>query len=177
MIVRRMKTKSFLILGCLVAGVGALNLHAADWPQYRGPNHDGVSSEKILTTWPAGGPRQLWKTPLTDGFSSLTVGGGRAFTLVTREADGADQEMCVALDANTGKELWAAPLGIAKYDGGGDSGTEENSGGDGPRSTPSVDGDRVYTMSARLFLKCLEAGQWKRGLDEEFAQGICRTKH
>src|SRR5579862_5494753 len=134
----RNKFKSLLAaagLGCLI---GTSGVQGADWAQFRGPNHDGVSSEKILKHWPAGGPRELWKTPLTDGFSSFTVGGGRAYTLVRREVRGADQEVCVALDANSGKETWAMPLGIAKYDGGGDSGVEGNKGGDGPRSTPSL---------------------------------------
>ncbi|MDB6110276.1 MAG: outer rane biosis protein [Pedosphaera sp.] len=129
--------------------------------QYRGPNHNGASSEQILKAWPSSGLRQLWKTPLTDGFSGFTVGQGKAFTLVAREVEGARQEVCVALDANTGKELWAAPLGIAKYDGGGNRGVPGNDGGDGPRSTPSLEGGLVYTLSSRLVLKCLEAGSGK----------------
>src|SRR5580658_7800627 len=88
---------------------------AEDWTQFRGPDHDGTSSEKILTVWPASGLRQIWKQPMTDGFSGITLDGTRAFTLEAREVDSADQEVCVAMDANTGKELWAVPLGIAKY--------------------------------------------------------------
>jgi outer membrane protein assembly factor BamB len=63
----------------------------------------------------------------------------------------------VALDADSGKELWAAPLGVAGYDGGGDHGAPGNDGGDGPRSTPSYDDGKVYTYSARMVLKCLDA--------------------
>lgn len=144
---------------------------AADWTQYRGPNHDGSSTEKIETSWPAAGPRRLWKAPLTDGFSSLTTGGGKVFTLVDRMIDGARQEVCVALDANSGKELWGAPLGIAKYEDGGNAGAADNKGGDGPRSTPAYDDGRVYGFSGRLVLECLAADSgkaiWSRDLMKE----------
>jgi outer membrane protein assembly factor BamB len=146
---------------CALVAFGAISCHAVDWSQYRGPNHDGVSLEKIGRTWPTGGPRQVWKTSTTDGFSSFAVASGKAFTLETRQIDGAKQEVCVALDATNGQELWATPLGIAKYDGGGDTGTPANGGGDGPRSTPAVDDGRVYTYSARLVLSCLDAATGK----------------
>jgi outer membrane protein assembly factor BamB len=140
-------------LACVLPGA----VYAVDWTQFRGPNHDGISPETILTTWPAAGLREVWKYPMKDGFSGITIGGGKAFTLVERDVDGAGQEVCVALDANSGNELWAAPLGIAKYDGGGDHGAPGNDGGDGPRSTPSYDNGKVYTYSSRMVLKCLDA--------------------
>jgi outer membrane protein assembly factor BamB len=145
-------------LAVVLTGLAA---RAEDWTQFRGPNHDGSSAEKISKTWPAGGPAKLWTAPLTDGFSALTVAGGKAFTLVTREVDGAPQEVCVALNADTGREIWATPLGIAKYDGGGDRGAPGNDGGDGPRSTPSYDDGKVYTYSARMVLKCMDAADGK----------------
>ena len=144
---------------------------AADWPQYRGPLANGTTTETFQKTWPATGPRQLWKTPVSAGFSSFVVSGGKAFTLVTRSLDNVKNETCVALDADTGKELWAATLSFAKYDGGGDSGAPHNSGGDGPRSTPAVDGGRVYALSAALVLACLDAKDgkvvWKKDLVKE----------
>lgn len=150
----------------------AINTTAADWPQYRGPNLNGVSAEKILKTWPAEGPREIWKTPLNAGFSSFAISGGKAFTLVLRPFDNVPNETCVALDAGSGKELWAAPLGFAKYDGGGDSGAPNNKGGDGPRSTPTVDGNRVYVLSGSLNLVCLDAQSgkpvWKKDLVREY---------
>jgi outer membrane protein assembly factor BamB len=132
-------------------------VRAVDWTQFRGPNHDGTSSEAILTSWPSNGLRKIWKQPMKDGFSGITVGGGKVFTLVEREVDGAPQEVCVALDIKSGDELWAAPLGIAKYDGGGDRGAPGNDKGDGPRSTPSYDEGKVYTYSSRMVLKCVDA--------------------
>ncbi|HEX3801158.1 MAG TPA: PQQ-binding-like beta-propeller repeat protein [Verrucomicrobiae bacterium] len=137
--------------------IGTVCARGSDWPQFRGPTHDGSSPEKILETWPASGLAEIWKVPLTDGFSSFAVADGKAFTLVTREVEGANQEVCVALDAKTGKELWAMPLGIAKYDGGGGSGASGNDGGDGPRSTPSYNHGKVYTYSSRMVLNCFDA--------------------
>jgi outer membrane protein assembly factor BamB len=164
------KARDFTV-AAMLAGAMCFSAGAADWTQFRGPNHDGSSAEKILKKWPTEGPRQIWKAPMTDGFSAMTVGGGKVFTLVTREVDSAKQEVCVALDAGSGKELWAAPLGIAKYDGGGNAGTQDNGGGDGPRSTPSYDDGKVYTYSSRMVLKCLEAGSgkevWSKDLIKE----------
>jgi outer membrane protein assembly factor BamB len=129
---------------------------AADWPQYRGPAHNGISSERIAQ-WPEAGPKALWKAPMTAGFSSIAVDDGIASTLVMREHEGVQREFVVALDANTGKELWAAPLAVAKYDGGGDSGTPENKGGDGPRSTPTIDNGKIYAFDGKLVLYCFDA--------------------
>jgi outer membrane protein assembly factor BamB len=142
----------------LAALVGAwLPLAAADWPQYLGPESNDQSPEKIVTPWPADGLKPLWKVPTSDGFSSFAVRDGMAFTLVMRNINGFNREVCVAFDAASGKELWAAPLGLAKYDGGGDSGTDDNKGGDGPRSTPTADSNRVYTLDAHLLLACFDA--------------------
>ena len=145
---------------------------AADWPQYRGPSANGITSEKIQASWPATGPKQIWKTPMTAGFSTFAVAGGKAYTLDSRTIDGVKNEACVALDADSGKELWAAPLGFTKMDGGGDSGAPGNSGGDGPRSTPAVDGNHVYVLNAGLVLSCLDTKDgktvWKKELIKEY---------
>lgn len=158
-------------LAASAAMVVALTVNAADWPQYRGPNANGSTAEKIQTAWPANGPKQLWKAPMTAGFSTFAVGGGKAYTLVTRTIDGVKNEVCLALDADSGKELWAAPLGYTKLDGGGDTGAPGNTGGDGPRSTPTVDGNRVYVLSAGLILSCLSTDDgktiWKKELLKE----------
>lgn len=158
-----------------LTSLAALVLAQADWPQYRGVNHDGQATETI-TSWPAGGPKTLWKVPMQSGFSSFTVSGGRAYSIVSRELDGAKREVCVAVDAATGQELWAGPLGISKYDGGGDSGTPDNKGGDGPRSTPTVDGDRVYCLDSRQGLFAFESATgklvWEKSLVKEHAAKV-----
>ena len=159
-----------------VAGLAFSHSSFADWPSYRGPTHDGRSTETV-SVWPSAGPKVVWKTPMATGFSSITVAKGRAFTLVRRDFEGAAKETCLALNANTGQELWATPLGVAKYDGGGDSGEKDNGGGDGPRSTPTVDGDLVYILDSRLNLACLDvktgATKWAKDLLKEHGgQGI-----
>jgi len=158
--------------GALLTGM-ALAAGAADWPQYRGPNQDGISGEPAGFAWGAEGPRVLWKTPLKSGFSSFAVSGGRVFTQVARELEGAPRESCLALDAATGKELWCAPLAGGKYDGSGNAGLPENKGGDGPRSTPAVSDGRVYVFTPDLAIHCLDAADgrkvWERNLVKQHA--------
>src|SRR5437016_22602 len=149
----------------------AAALRAGDWAQYRGPNHDGISTETIRTNWSGEPPRQIWKIPLDPGLSSFSVSGGRAFTLVRRSVNGQDQEFCIALNADTGGELWASgPLGEASYPDGG-VGID-----DGPRSTPSVDGDRVYVLTTYLRLYCLSVTNgaivWSKDLVTEYGSDV-----
>lgn len=144
-----------------------------DWPQYHGATSDRTSPELLgLRAFPAEGPPRAWKTALGEGFSSFAVQGGRVYTLVARARDGGSGEVLLALDAASGKELWSAALGGGTYDGGGDAGTDENKGGDGPRTTPSVVDGRVYTLDAFLGLACFEAASgkelWKHDLVAEF---------
>jgi len=167
----RRKCGGFIWLGLFAAG----SVVASDWPQFRGPNHDSSSPEIINTTWSAANPRRLWKVATPGGFSSFAVGGGKAFTLTLRDINGAHQEICLALDADTGREIWAAPLDVANYLARpleeGNSGTPDNNGGDGPRSTPSLDGDRVYVTTANLQLYCLDVKTgkiiWEKDLLKE----------
>jgi len=133
---------------------------ALDWPAYRGPAGDGITSEKILTHWPANGPKVLWSVPLGDAFGSFAVAGDKAFVFEKSE----DGEACAALDARTGKELWSTKI---------DRTIRDHDGGDGPRSTPAVDGDNVYVLGTYLKLACLSAADgkivWSHDLAAEFA--------
>ena len=154
-----------------VAGCALATLCAGDWPQYRGPNHDGVSTEMIRTNWSEQAPREVWRIPLDPALSSFAISGGRAFTLARRPGNGQDQEYCIALNADTGVELWASlPLGVASYPNGG-VGPD-----DGPRSTPSVDGDLVYVLSSYLRLVCLGATNgalvWSKDLVAEYGSTV-----
>ncbi len=137
---------------------------AADWPMYRGPNQDGVSAEKGDIQWSGDGPKVVWRKPTKTGFSSFVVSGGKVFTQVVREIEGKSREICLALDAATGRELWFAD--IAK--GEGYSGGDTAGGGDGPRSTPTVNGGNVYLLTPDLVARCLDADTgrliWKRDL-------------
>ncbi len=157
----REQFRSGLIGLCAVAGVVA---GRADWPQYRGPNHDGSASTVIRTNWTEEPPTVLWKVPLGPGWSSPAVSGGRLFTQVRRTVSGSQREVTVALDANTGQELWSVDLDRAAYS---DlAGYDDNL--DGPRSTPTVEGDRVYVFTSHLKLACLTADDgeivWQRDL-------------
>ncbi|HMJ89237.1 MAG TPA: PQQ-binding-like beta-propeller repeat protein [Candidatus Acidoferrum sp.] len=146
---------------------------AADWPQYAGPHQNRSTPEKIQKTFPSGGPKAVWRVPTPGGFSSFAVSGGKAFTLVMRNIEGADRETLVAMDANTGKELWFAPLGPIKINDGGHQGADDNKGGDGPRATPSVDGNSVYVNSSRLVVSCFDAESgksvWSHDLLKDFS--------
>lgn len=169
-------------LGLASLLVCATLTQAADWPQYRGPNADGTSGEKLLhTAWPANGPKVVWKRPLADGFSSFVIADGKAYTIVGQNVGGVKQEVVAGLNAANGQALWATPLGVAKYDGGGDAGTADNKGGDGPRTTPTVDGDKVYAISANLIVACLDAQTgkrlWSRDLMREHAGPNIRWKN
>ena len=118
------KLKSVLSAAALI--VSAVSVQAGDWTQYRGPNFDGSSSEKLeIPAWPSGGIKAVWRTPTRLGFASFAVAKGRAFTIVMEEVDGVNREVCLSLDGNTGKKLWSKVLNVAKYDGGGNSGVKE----------------------------------------------------
>ncbi len=158
-----MKLRALIPLAALT-----LSATAADWPQYRGPNGDGSTTESLPAQWPAA-PKVLWKVPGGTGFGSFVVSGAWCFSI---EGKGAD-EVLVARDAATGKEKWTANLGPAKYQGGGDAGTNDNKGGDGPRSTPTLAGKVIVAMHSDLVLHAFDAvtGKplWKRDLVAEHA--------
>src|SRR5262249_30558137 len=120
----------------------ALATPAADWPQYRGPNHDGVSPDRIKKDWSGSVTNPLWLVPVTNSYSSFAVSGGKAFTQIRRNIDGVDRDVCVALDASNGAELWATVMEDSSYPNGG-AGDD-----DGPRSTPTVDGGSVYVLTS-----------------------------
>jgi outer membrane protein assembly factor BamB len=155
------------ILPCLILASLALGV-SAETAYFRGPNHDGiVSAPPGVREWRRVSLKKLWKADTPTGFSSFAVAGGKAYTIVTADDDGNPSETLLCLDAASGKEIWSKPLTIApKYDGGGDAGDKGNEGGDGPRSTPVVDGDFVYTIDANLGVRCHQAATgelvWER---------------
>ncbi len=130
-----------------------------DWPVWRGPSKNGVSAEKKWQhTWPANGPSIRWKTEVGIGFSSVTVANGRLYTMGNSD----NQDAVVCLEAKSGKVLWKhsydCPLEDRFFEG-------------GPTSTPTVDGDRVYTLSRHGDLFCLDAlsGKviWSKNVQQE----------
>jgi outer membrane protein assembly factor BamB len=112
------------------------------WPNFRGPQRDDISKEQgLLKNWPEGGPKQVWvNEDVGLGYSGVSVVGGKLFTMGARD----DAEYLVCVNAADGKELWSAKIG-SKLD---------NKWGDGPRGTPTVDGDQVYAMGGQGALLC-----------------------
>nr|MBA3269089.1 PQQ-like beta-propeller repeat protein [Acidobacteriota bacterium] len=115
-----------------------------DWFQWRGPNRDGHSSETgLLQQWPTGGPPRAWQAAgAGEGYSSFAASNGKLYTLGAR----AGTEYIMAFDAATGKKLWETANG-QRF---------RNDRGDGPRGTPTIDGDRLYAFSGGGSLAALD---------------------
>jgi outer membrane protein assembly factor BamB len=132
----------------------------AEWPQLRGPRGDGTADATgLLPSWQNGGPRELWRRPIGEGFSSVAVSGDHLYTM---GLDG-EQEAVFCLRITDGELVWKTPIG-PKF-------SEEF--GNGPRSTPAVGGERVYALSATGKLAALrtrDGGKvWERDLVADMA--------
>ena len=132
----------------------------ANWPQWRGPNRDGISTETgLLKEWPTDGPPLVWKAKgAGKGYSSFSLANGKLYTMGLR----GDREFVIAFDVATGKEAWATAHG----------GAFRNDRGDGPRGTPTVDGDRVYSLGGNGDLSAIDARTgkliWSKNVLETF---------
>ncbi len=144
----------------LLASAISAQTPAGDWPQWRGPERTGLSKEtSLLRQWPASGPAAVWTaTGLGGGYGSLAVSGDRVFVQGMRNA----QSVVTALNRADGKVVWVRPLGQAG----------NNDRGPGPRSTPTVDGDRVYALSENGDLAALRVPDgsvvWQKNILKEF---------
>jgi outer membrane protein assembly factor BamB len=134
--------KNWWLAVFLLAWIG----RAADWPQWRGPERTGHVNER-LETLPAE-PKVLWKIDTTEGLSSPVVSRGKVFLF---EAENA-HETLRALNANTGERIWSVQI---------DDTFKDAQGPPGPRCTPVVDGDRVYAVSCRGELRCIDVANGK----------------
>ena len=147
----------YLCLSVFICGP----LLAADWPQLLGPTRNGVSAETgLLESWPKEGPPLLWDKKLGAGFSSPVVAGGRVI-IFHRVGD---KEVVECLDAVKGKELWKFGYDTKYVD---DFGFDE-----GPRSTPCIAGERIYTLGADGDLTCVELATgnkvWNRNVNADY---------
>ena len=127
----------------------------ADWPQWRGPNRDGISpSTGLLKEWPADGPPLAWRIGgLGKGLSSVSIAGGKIFTMAARK----DGQFIVALDLETHAELWAAKV------------SDKN---DEPRCTPTFSSALVFALSTDGELVAVEAANghevWRKNFERDF---------
>ncbi len=140
-----------LIAALLTASISH-NAQAADWPQFLGPDRNGMSSETgLINEWPDGGPKEVWRVAGGVGMSAVAVSDGTAYTLIQTGG----QQSLLALDAKTGKEKWRTKI-VAEY---------RNQMGNGPRATPAiVDGAAiVFTGDGTLARVDLKTGDiaWK----------------
>jgi len=137
-----------------VAGAGG------DWPQWRGPNRDGVSAETgLLKQWPAGGPPVAWTiSGLGKGYGSVALAGDRLFVQGTEGSS----SVVFCLRRQDGGKLWSRALGRA---------VDQDRGG-GPRGTPTVDGDVLFALSEAGDLACLRTADgtvvWARNILADF---------
>ena len=139
----------------------ATQLVAEDWPQFRGPNRDGVSNEKdLLQSWPAEGPPLEWSVKgLGGGFSTVSVAKDRIYTLGNapdKEKKRGQLSFLVALNRKDGQQVWTSEVGPA----GGSLGC-----------TPTVDGDRIYALGQIGDLVCIDGDGkrvWHRQLEKDF---------
>lgn len=146
-------------LSFLLIFLTSLPALAGDWPRFQGEKQNGISPETGLPrSWPAEGPRVVWKRAIGEGYSTFSVAAGRLYTM---DSD-AKTEFVLALDAATGNEIWRVPIGDKLVD----------PMGNGPRGTPTVDGGTIYalgSMGRLLALKAADGGKiWEVELTQAF---------
>jgi outer membrane protein assembly factor BamB len=132
----------------------------SDWPQWRGPERNGVSKDTgLLKQWPTSGPQRNWSiSKLGEGFGSIAIRGDRIYA----QGTSGSESMIYCLNRDDGKTVWSAALGPKVNDG----------RGNGPRSTPTVDDDRVYALTENGDLACLRSRDgspvWRKNILKEF---------
>jgi outer membrane protein assembly factor BamB len=142
---------------------GSLIVAAADWPQWRGPNRDGVSKETgLLQKWPEAGPKLLWQSKdLGQGYGSPSVVGDRLYLVGSK---GMDNEFVQALNVADGKSVWTTKIGKV--------GENRMANYPGARSTPTMDGERIFALGSDGDLACLETKTgkivWQKNLKTDF---------
>jgi outer membrane protein assembly factor BamB len=162
-------SKAFLSLIALQIALGfslgQMRVHADDWPQWRGPQRNGISQEKgLLKEWPKDGPKLLWKLgDIGSGYSTPAVVGDRLYLLAN---EGTDSEFVQAHAVKDGKRGWRTPLGKV-----GPNIPQMNFAA--ARSTPAVDGEFLYALGSDGDLACLEIStgkiRWQKNLRSDFA--------
>jgi outer membrane protein assembly factor BamB len=158
-----MKTRCFLLAVIWLYALGA-PLQADDWLQWRGLDRKDISTETgLLQSWPKGGPKLLWTCKNAGaGYAGPSIHGDQ---LLVMGANG-PQEFVFTLDVKTGKKGWSTMIGPLY----------KNDWGNGPRGTPTIDGNQLFVISGQGMLVCLElaTGQvvWKKSLVKDLGGQI-----
>ncbi len=155
-----------LFSAAVVVGVAA-DPGAADWPQWGGPHGDfKVTTAGLAASWPEGGPEQLWRRALGEGYSGIVAQDGRVYTMYRR----GDEEIVVALDATSGETVWEHAYPVPIYP------KQTIAYGDGPNATPLLIGGKIVTIGFTGVMQCLDAGsgslEWSHDLVREFGGEI-----
>lgn len=157
---------ALVLAACLTTA--ALAADKSDWPQFRGPARNGITTcPGLLTTWSAAGPKKMWTGSVGLGYSGVAVAGGRAFTMGNSKIDGKDSDTVFCFDAQTGQPKWKQSYPAAPY-------TDDPRCRQypGPGATPTVDGELVYTLSRDGQLYCFKAATgeiaWHKNLVDEY---------
>ncbi len=163
---RKLALALLLISVALVATLAAEP--ASRWAQWGGPNRDfQAPAAGLAASWPEDGPKKLWSRDLGDGYSTVLVDGERLYTMYRA----ADKEAVIALERKTGKTIWEQRYDSAPRDG------HISQFGDGPRATPLLSGDRLYTIGVSGMMHSLKTADgsvvwshdlWGEGFDGSF---------
>lgn len=151
----------FSLAGIALPSVSRATDPGEDWPQWRGPKRDGAvgatTLKRLPKEWPAAAPTPAWKSFVGLGFSSPVIADGRVYVMGREPKDTEDkeaQETCLCFDAKTGSRLWRHAY-TTTYQ------SPDPRGGHGPKSTPTVDGDRVYMLGLGGVFTCLDTKSGK----------------
>ena len=149
---------------CLAAST--LSANDKDWPTFRGADRTNVAPDTgLLKQWPAEGPELVWEAEGAGrGYASVAISDGRIYTLGDAPSTANDKdEYLTCFDQATGKQLWKAKTGNAY--------TLKQKEWESSRSTPTVDGDRVYVITPQGVLVCVNTDgkeQWKVDLTKKY---------
>jgi outer membrane protein assembly factor BamB len=149
----------FIVMVLTASTIGNIN-NQTDWLQWRGPNRTGISTETgLLKAWPEKGPKVVWTiSDLGAGYGSMAI---KDNSLLVQGTKGSES-VVYCLDRTSGKTLWTRALGSSLREG----------RGDGPRATPTIDGDKVYALSENGDLACLQFKDgnvvWQRNILKDF---------
>ncbi len=158
-----MSLKLIIAAAFVATSIGS-NAIANDWPQWRGPQRDGISEEKgLLKEWPKEGPKLVWQVKdIGSGFSTPAIVGDRIYVLAN---EGLNNELVEALSARDGKKIWSTTIGRV-------GNPQQQPNYPAARSTPTVDGDSLYALGSDGDLVSLETAggklHWKKNLRTDF---------